>query len=187
MIEVNDIKNGTTLIIEGQLFQVVEFLHVKPGKGAAFMKTKLKNLRTGATLERTFNTNIKFEDARIDRMSVQYLYNAGDTYYFMNMQTYDQFELSAEQVGDRKDYLLENMNVDIQMYNGELLGLTLPEKIEFTVVQCDPAVKGNTATNATKNVKLETGISIQVPMFVNEGDVIRIDTRSGEYMERVKK
>ena len=184
MIEVNEIKNGTTFIEGGQLYQVVEFLHVKPGKGAAFMKTKLRNLRTGATVEKTFNTNIKFEDAKVDRMSVQYLYSAGDTYYFMNMQTYDQFELSAEQVGDRKDYLLENMNVDIQMYNGELLGLNVPEKVEFTVVQCDPAVKGNTATNATKNAYTETGLLVRVPLFIEEGEKIIVSSADGKYYSR---
>ncbi len=184
MIEVNDIKNGTTLIVEGQLMQVVEFLHVKPGKGAAFMKTKLKNLRTGATVEKTFNTNVKFEDAKIDRMNVQYLYSAGDTYFFMNMQTYDQFELSEAQVGDSKNYLLENMSVDIAMYNGELIGLTLPEKIEFTVVECDPAVKGNTATNATKNAYTETGLLVRVPLFIEEGEKIIVSTADGKYCSR---
>ena len=184
MIEVNDIKNGTTLIVEGQLMQVVEFLHVKPGKGAAFMKTKLKNLRTGATVEKTFNTNVKFEDAKIDRMNVQYLYNAGDTYFFMNMQTYDQFELSEEQVGDKKQFLLENMSVDIAMYNGELIGLSLPEKIEFTVVECDPAVKGNTATNATKNAYTETGLLVRVPLFIEEGEKIIVSSADGKYYSR---
>ena len=184
MIEVNDIKNGSTIIVEGGLYLVVEFLHVKPGKGAAFMKTKLKNLRTGATVERTFNTNIKFEDAHIERQRVQYLYNSGDTYVFMNTQTYDQIELNEAQVGENKDYLLENMEVDVAMYNGELLGITLPEKIEFTVVNCDPAVKGNTATNATKNAYTETGLLVRVPLFIEEGEKIIVSTQDGKYVSR---
>src|SRR5574344_1271623 len=143
MINVNDIKNGMTLMIEGNIYQVMEFLHVKPGKGSAFMKTKLKNLRTGGTVERTFNTNVKFEKANIQRSSVQYLYNTGDIYYFMNMETYEQLELTADQIGDDKYYLIENMMVDVVQYEGELLGLNLPDKIEFTVVQTEPAVKGN--------------------------------------------
>ena len=184
MIEVNDIKNGSTIIVEGGLYQVVEFLHVKPGKGAAFMKTKLKNLRTGATVERTFNTNIKFEDAHIERQRVQYLYNSGDTYVFMNTETYDQIELNEAQVGENKNYLLENMEVDIAMYNGELIGLNLPEKIEFTVVNCDPAVKGNTATNATKNAFTETGLLVRVPLFIEEGEKIIVSTQDGKYVSR---
>lgn len=184
MIDVNSIKNGMTLLIEGNIYQVVEFLHVKPGKGSAFMKTKLKNLRTGTTLERTFNTNVKFEEARIERRTVQYLYNDNDTYYFMNMETFDQLELSGTQVGDNKDYLLENMNVDITQYNGELLGITLPEKMEFTVVHTDPAVKGGTTTNANKDAEIETGKIVKVPLFINTGDKIIVTTVDGKYYSR---
>ena len=147
MVDVNNIKNGMTLQIEGNIYQIVEFLHVKPGKGAAFMKTKLKNLRTGTTLERTFNTNVKFEEAHIDRKTVQYLYEAGDTYYFMDVNTYDQFELTNEQVGDNKNYLLENMSVDLTMYGSELLGISLPEKVTLTITDCEPGIKDSTATN----------------------------------------
>lgn len=184
MIDVNSIKNGMTLLIEGNIYQVVEFLHVKPGKGSAFMKTKLKNLRTGTTLERTFNTNVKFEEARIERRTVQYLYNDNGTYYFMNMETFDQLELSGAQVGDNKDYLLENMNVDITQYNGELLGITLPEKMEFTVVHTDPAVKGGTTTNANKDAEIETGKIVKVPLFINTGDKIIVTTVDGKYYSR---
>ena len=184
MIDVNSIKNGMTLLIEGNIYQVVEFLHVKPGKGSAFMKTKLKNLRTGTTLELTFNTNVKFEEARIERRTVQYLYNDNDTYYFMNMETFDQLELSGAQVGDNKDYLLENMNVDITQYNGELLGITLPEKMEFTVVHTDPAVKGGTTTNANKDAEIETGKIVKVPLFINTGDKIIVTTVDGKYYSR---
>ena len=184
MINVNDIKNGMTLIIEGNIYQVVEFLHVKPGKGSAFMKTKLKNLRTGGTVERTFNTNVKFEKANIQRSNVQYLYNSGTTYNFMNMETYEQLELTDEQVGDNKKYLLENMMVDIVMYEGELLGLVLPDKVEFTVVETEPAVKGNTTNNALKDAYVETGLLVKVPLFIEQGEKILVTTADGKYSSR---
>ena len=184
MVDVNNIKNGMTLLIEGNIYQVVEFLHVKPGKGAAFMKTKMKNLRTGATLERTFNTNVKFDEARIDRKTVQYLYEAGDTFYFMDMNTYEQYELNATQIGDNKDYLLVNMSVELTFYGTELLGITLPEKVEYTIVECEPGLKDSTATAATKVAKTETGLSVRVPMFINEGDKIIVTTYDGKYYGR---
>ncbi len=184
MIDVNSIKNGMTLQIEGGIYQVVEFLHVKPGKGSAFMKTKLRNLRTGSIIERTFNTNVKFEEARIERSSVQYLYESGGTYYFMNTQTYDQVELSDQQVGDNKNYLIENMNVDIAQFNGELLGITLPEKLEFTVVKTEPAVKGGTTTNASKDAETETGLVVKVPLFIEQGEKIIVTTADGKYYSR---
>ena len=181
MVDVNDIKNGMTLLIEGNIYQVVSFLHVKPGKGAAFMKTKLKNMRTGANLERTFNTNVKFEEARIDRITVQYLYEAGGVYYFMDVKNYNQFELSEEQIGDNKYYLVEGGTVELTQYQTELLGITLPEKMQFTIVRCAPAVKGNTATNATKPAYTETGLMVRVPMFVEEGAKIIVTTVDGKY------
>lgn len=184
MINVNDIKNGMTLIIEGNIYQVVEFLHVKPGKGSAFMKTKLKNLRTGGTVERTFNTNVKFEKANITRSNVQYLYNTGNTYNFMNMETYEQIELTEEQVGENKKYLLENLLVDIVMYEGELLGIVLPDKIEFTVVETEPAVKGNTTNNALKDAYVETGLLVKVPLFIEQGEKILVTTADGKYSSR---
>ena len=184
MINVNDIKNGMTLIIEGNIYQVVEFLHVKPGKGSAFMKTKLKNLRTGGTVERTFNTNVKFEKANITRSNVQYLYNSGNTYNFMNMETYEQIELTEDQVGDNKKFLLENLLVDIVMCEGELLGIILPDKIEFTVVQTEPAVKGNTTNNALKDAYVETGLLVRVPLFIEQGEKILVTTADGKYSSR---
>lgn len=184
MIDVNSIKNGMTLLIDGNIYQIVEFLHVKPGKGSAFMKTKIKNLRTGTTIERTFNTNVKFEEARIERKTVQYLYNDGATYYFMDMTTFEQFELTAAQVGDNKDYLLENMNVDITQYEGELLGITLPEKMTFTVVRTDPAVRGGTQTNATKEAWVETGLMVRVPLFIEQDEKIIVSTADGKYVSR---
>ena len=184
MIEVNDIKNGMTLMIEGNIYQVVEFLHVKPGKGSAFMKTKLKNMRTGGTVERTFNTNVKFEKANINRSSVQYLYNTGDTYNFMDMETYEQLELNESQVGENKNYLIENMMVDVIMFEGELLGIVLPDKVEFTVVQTEPAVKGNTTNNALKDAYVETGMLVRVPLFIEQGEKILVTTSDGKYSSR---
>ena len=184
MINVNDIKNGVTIIIDGQIYQVVEFLHVKPGKGSAFMKTKLRNLRTGGIVEKTFNTNVKFEKANINKQNVQYLYNTGDTYFFMNMDNYEQLELSASQVGDNKNYLIENMNVYVILYEGELLGIDLPDKVEFTVVSTEPAVRGNTTNNALKDATLETGLVVKVPMFIEQGEKILVTTADGKYSSR---
>lgn len=184
MINVNDIKNGITIMIEGQIYQVVEFLHVKPGKGSAFMKTKLKNLRTGGTVEKTFNTNVKFEKANINKQNVQYLYNTGDTYFFMNMENYEQLELSADQIGDNKNYLIENMMVYVILYEGELLGIDLPDKVEFTVTETEPAVKGNTTNNALKDATVETGLVVKVPMFIEQGEKILVTTSDGKYSSR---
>lgn len=184
MINVNDIKNGMTLMIEGNIYQVVEFLHVKPGKGSAFMKTKLKNMRTGGIVERTFNTNVKFEKANITRSNVQYLYNTGDTYCFMNMETYEQLELSEAQIGDDKYYLIENCNVDLVQFEGELLGLILPDKVEFTVAETEPAVKGNTTNNALKDAYTETGLLVKVPLFIEQGEKILVTSADGKYSSR---
>lgn len=184
MINVNDIKNGMTIMIEGQIYQVVEFLHVKPGKGSAFMKTKLRNMRTGGIVEKTFNTNVKFERANINKQNVQYLYNTGDTYFFMNMDDYEQLELSADQIGDNKNYLIENMNVYVILYEGELLGIDLPDKVEFTVVETEPAVRGNTTNNALKDATVETGLVVKVPMFIEQGEKILVTTADGKYSSR---
>lgn len=184
MIGVNDIKNGMTLIIEGNIYQVIEFLHVKPGKGSAFMKTKLRNLRTGGIVEKTFNTNVKFEKANINKMNSQYLYSMGDVYYFMNMETYEQLELSKEQIGDSANYLIENMNVYIILFEGELLGIDLPDKVEFTVVETEPAVRGNTTNNAMKDAKVDTGMIVKVPLFIEQGEKILVTTADGKYSSR---
>ncbi len=184
MINVNDIKNGMTIMIDGNVYQVVEFLHVKPGKGSAFMKTKLRNLRTGGIIERTFNTNVKFEKANINKQNVQYLYNTGDTYFFMNMDTYEQIELSKEQVGDNAYYLIENMNVYVILFEGELLGIDLPDKVELTVVETEPAVRGNTTNNALKDAKVETGLIVKVPLFIEQGEKILVTTSDGKYSSR---
>ncbi len=184
MINVNDIKNGMTIMIDGQIYQVVEFLHVKPGKGSAFMKTKLRNMRTGGIVEKTFNTNVKFEKANINKQNVQYLYNTGDTYFFMNMETFEQLELSADQVGDNKNYLIENMNVYVILYEGELLGIDLPDKVELEVTATEPAVRGNTTNNALKDATLETGLVVKVPMFIEQGEKILVTTADGKYSSR---
>ena len=184
LIDINDIKNGMTVIIEGNLYQIVEFLHVKPGKGAAFMKTKLKNLRTGGTIEKTFNTNIKIQKANISKKAMQYLYNTGDTYYFMDMNTYEQVELSENQIEEEKKYLKENLDVELVYYESELIGLNLPEKIEYTVTYTTDAVKGNTSQGAQKDATLENGLEIKVPLFVNENDVVVVSTKDGKYVSR---
>ena len=184
MINVNDIKNGMTIMIDGQIYQVVEFLHVKPGKGSAFMKTKLRNMRTGGIVEKTFNTNVKFEKANINKQNVQYLYNTGDTYFFMNMDNYEQLELSAEQIGDNKNFLIENMNVYVILYEGELLGIDLPDKVELTITHTEAAVKGNTTNNALKDAEVETGYIVRVPLFIEEGEKIIVSTSDGKYVSR---
>ncbi|MBQ3474672.1 MAG: elongation factor P [Bacilli bacterium] len=184
MININDIKNGMTIMIDNEIYQIVEFLHVKPGKGPAFMKIKLRNLRSGGILDKTFNTNVKFARANISKQNVQYLYNTGDIYYFMNMDTYEQLELSKKQIGDATNYLIENMNVQVILYEGELLGIDLPDKVELTVTATEPAVKGNTANNAMKDATVETGLVVKVPLFIEEGEKILITTSNGKYSSR---
>ena len=184
MISVNDIRNGMTLIVDGNIVQVIEFLHVKPGKGAAFVRTKLKNLRTGGIVEISFNTNVKLEKANISKFQVQYLYSAGDTYCFMNMNTYEQLELTSDQVGDNKNFLVESMNVDFVQYEGELLGINLPDKVELEVVETTPAVQGSASSNATKDAILETGLLVKVPLFIEQGEKILVTTSDGKYSSR---
>lgn len=184
MININDIKNGMTLIVDGNICQIVEFMHVKPGKGPAFVRIKLKNLRTGSTTEQTFNTNIKFEKANINKTSMQFLYENGGKYNFMDMETYEQIELDKDSLGDDAKFLKEGINVDISFYGSEVLGLSLPDKIEYVVETTEPAVKGNTATNATKEAVLENGLSIKVPLFINEGETVIVSTKDGKYDSR---
>lgn len=184
MFNINDVKNGITFSLEGNLYQVLEFQHVKPGKGPAFVRMKIKNLRTGSTIEKTFNTNIKLEKAIIDKQKVQFLYVNGENYNFMNMETYETIELAKEQLGDDINYLKENLEVEISFYNGELLGLILPEKIEVEVTHTEPAVKGNTTNNATKDAEVETGLVVKVPLFIESGEKIIISTRDGKYDSR---
>ena len=184
MINTNDLKNGITIGIESAIFVVMETQHVKPGKGAAIVKAKLKNLRTGSIVEKTFNAGIKVPTARIEKQQMQYLYNMNDLYYFMNMETYEQLELAKDQIGDDALYLKENLEVYITMFDGEVLGIQLPDKIELVITQTDDAVKGNTATNALKDAICETGLKVRVPLFINQGETIIISTSDGKYVSR---
>ena len=183
-ININDIKNGMTILIDGKLCLIEEFQHVKPGKGSAFMKMKLRNLRTGALVEDTYNTNIKIERARVDRLPMQYLYSMGDSYVFMNNETYEQIELAEDKIKDQVKYLKEGLDITISMYEGEMLGIQLPEKIEYEVVETSEAVKGNTTNNAQKDAKIETGYIVKVPLFINQGEKIVISTADGKYAGR---
>lgn len=184
MININDIKNGMTVEYENNIYVINEFQHVKPGKGPAFVKTKLKNLRTGANIEITFNTNIKLKRAIIEKQKVQYLYDSGDSCVFMNNDTYEQIEISKYKISDEIQLLTENLEVQLTFYENELLGLELPDKIEMKVIFSDPGVKGNTTSTATKEAKLETGLLIKVPMFINEGDIIIVSTKDKKYVSR---
>ena len=184
MINVNDIKNGITFVLDGDIYQVLEFSHVKPGKGAAFVKMKIRNLRTGSTTEKSFNSGTKLEKAMIEKRPMQFLYASGDSYNFMNMESYEQIELTKDQLGDDVNYLKEGLNVDLSFYEGELLGVMLPDKVELEVVHTEPAVKGNTTNNATKDAKLETGLVVKVPLFVEQGDIVIISTSTGKYDSR---
>ena len=183
-ININDIKNGMTIILDGNLCQIMEFQHVKPGKGSAFVRMKTKNLRTGAVVENSYNTNIKIERAHIDRMPMQYLYANGDNFVFMNTETYDQVEVPGSKLEQEKKFLKEGLEIQLEYYEGELLGVTLPEKIEFEVVETEPAVKGNTTNNAMKDAKIETGYTVKVPLFINQGEKIIVSTSDGKYSSR---
>jgi len=180
-----DVRNGTTFELDNSVYKVVEFQHVKPGKGAAFVRTKLKNVITGAVLERTFNPSEKLIGAEIEKREMQYLYSDGDLYYFMDNETYEQLPLNKEDLGDMLRFLKENMNVKILSFKGKVFAIEPPLFVELEITYTEPGFSGNTSTNATKPATLETGATINVPLFVNTGDVIRIDTRTGEYMERI--
>ncbi len=184
MINVNDIKNGITFVLDGDIYQVLEFSHVKPGKGAAFVKMKIRNLRSGSTTEKSFNSGTKLEKAMIEKKPMQFLYASGDSYNFMNMETYEQIELTKEQLGEEVNYLKEGLNVDLSFYQGELLGVMLSDKVELKVTHTEPAVKGNTTNNATKDATLETGLVVRVPLFVDTDDVVIISTSTGKYDSR---
>ena len=184
MFNVNDIKNGMTIKYEGNIYQVVEFQHVKPGKGSAFVKTKLKNLKAGTTQEITFNAGIKMEKADVRKNELSYLYNTGDTYVFMDNNTYDQLELPASLVGDNAKFLKEGMNVQSMAIEGEVVGIDLPEKVSYKVISAPEAVKGNTTSSAQKDVTIETGYTLKAPLFISEGEEIIITTRDGKYFSR---
>lgn len=185
MISVNDFKTGLTIEVDGDIWRVLEFQHVKPGKGAAFVRSKLKNLRTGVIQEKTFRAGEKVGRAQIDNKEMQYLYSTGDTFVFMDTSTYEQVELSRAQIEYELNFLKENMEVHIIMYKGEVIGIDLPNTVELEVVETEPGIRGDTASGGSKPAKLETGLVVQVPFFVNVGDTIVVNTDDGSYVSRV--
>ena len=186
MVVAGDFKNGITFEMDGNVFQVVEFQHVKPGKGAAFVRTKLKNVITGAVIEKTFNPTDKYENAYVERKDMQYLYNDGELYYFMDLETFEQLPLEESKLGDNFRFVKEEMLCKIISYKGNVFGVEPPMFVELEVADTEPGFKGDTATGASKPATLETGAQIKVPLFINIGDVLKIDTRTGEYLERAK-
>ena len=184
MISAGDFRNGMCFEMDGQVFQVVEFQHVKPGKGAAFVRTKYKNVKTGSVVERSFNPNEKFEQAQLERNDMQYIYSDGDLYYFMDQETYEQRPISKENIGDNIRFLKEEMICKVLSSKGEIFGVELPIVVELEITECEPGVRGDTTNNATKIATLETGATVKVPLFVNQNEIIRVDTRTGEYLER---
>ena len=184
MINVNDLKVGMTIMYDNNIYSVMDTQHVKPGKGAAFVQAKLKNLRSGSIIENRFNSSDKVEPARIEKKAMQFLYSMNDTYYFMNMNDYEQIELDKKLLGDDYDLLKENLEVDIIFYEGEMLGMNLPDKIALKVVHTEPAVKGNTTSSAMKDATLETGKVIKVPLFIEEGEELLISSKDGKYVSR---
>jgi len=184
MISTGDLKKGITIELDGELYQILDWQHIKVGRGSAQVRLKLRDIRAGHTIERTFQAGEKFPRARLDRNTVQFLYNDGDLYYFMDSESFEQSTLSLEQVGDAVNYLKEGMTLDILTYKEEPINLELSNSVELEVVETDPGFKGNTATASNKPAKLETGITIQVPLFVDKGDIVRVDTRTGAYLER---
>lgn len=184
MISVNDFKTNVTVEIDGVVYQVVDFQHVKPGKGAAFVRAKLKNVKTGGSVEKTFRGGEKVARAHLDKREMQYLYNDGDGFVFMDNENFEQITITQDDIGDGAKWLMENMTIGVLLYNGSIMGIELPNFVELTVTETEPGIKGDTATGASKNAKLESGATVQVPLFINEGDRLRIDTRTGQYMER---
>ena len=184
MINVNDLKVGMTIMYENNIYSVMDTQHVKPGKGAAFVQAKLKNLRSGAIIENRFNSSDKVEPARIEKKPMQYLYQMNDIYYFMDMNTYEQVEINKSQIGSDSELLKENLTVDIMFFEGEMLGMNLPDKIELKVTHTEPAVKGNTTSSAMKDATLETGKVIKVPLFIEQDEVILVSSKDGKYVSR---
>jgi elongation factor P len=184
MISVNDFRTGVTVELDGVVYTVVDFQHVKPGKGAAFVRAKIKNVKTGGVIERTFNAGEKVPRARIESRQMQYLYENDGMYTFMDNETFEQVELSSGQLGDALKFLKENMSIGVMFYQGSVMGVDLPYSVELKVIETEPGIKGDTASGGTKPAKLETGHVVRVPFFINEGDVLRVDTRTGDYIER---
>ncbi len=184
MISAGDFRNGVTFEMDGNVYAIIEFQHVKPGKGAAFVRTKIRNVISGSVTEKTFNPNDKYPTAFIERKDMQYLYNDGDLYHFMDNETYEQTPINADVLGDNFKFVKENMECKVLSYKGNVFGVEPPNFVVLEVTETEPGVKGDTATNVTKPATLETGAEVKVPIFINQGDLIRIDTRTGEYMER---
>jgi elongation factor P len=184
-ISVNDLKNGITLELDNGLFQVIEFQHVKPGKGGAFVRTKIRNVRTGAVIDKTFNAGIKVEQAIVDRQDMQFLYKDGDDYVFMNTSTYDQMNVAPVAFGDAADYLTEQMIAQISTYQGEIIGVEIAASVELVIADTEPGVQGDRVSGGRKPATLETGKVVQVPLFVGPGDRVKVDTRTGDYLTRV--
>ncbi len=185
MIMAGDFRKGVTVEIDGQVWSISDFQHVKPGKGAAFVRTRLKNVMTGAVLERTFSPNDKYPKAHIEAKEMQYLYSDGTLYYFMDVETYEQLPLNHDQVEDAINFIVENENAKVRFFRGTPFSVEAPNFVELTITETEPGFKGDTATGTTKPATLETGYKLNVPLFVNEGDRVRVDTRTGEYMERI--
>jgi len=185
MISVTELRKGVTFELDGEIYRVLEYQHHKPGRGNAIIRTKLRNLRTGATVDKNFISGDRVQDVKLDHQTVQYLYNDGNLYYFMDTDTYEQPTIPAEVLGNAVKYLKEGVVIEILLYQGEPIDIKLPITVDLEVTQTEPGVKGDTATGATKAATLETGLIIQVPLFVEEGDTVRVDTRTGEYLTRV--
>jgi elongation factor P len=185
VLDTGQLRKGLTILLDGELCKIVDYEHNKRGRGTANIRITVRNLRTGSTVERTFMAGAKFEQAFLDRRTVQYLYNDGTSYYFMDTETYEQPAVSAEVLGDAVNYLRENDSVELVLYDGEFIDVELPSSVVLRVSHTEPGVKGDTASNATKPATLETGLIVNVPLFINEGDSLKIDTRSGQYLERV--
>lgn len=185
MISTADFRNGLVIVLDGDLYEIVEFLHVKPGKGGAFVRTRLKNVLTGRVLEKTFRSGERMEEARLETKSWQYLYNDGDIYHFMDPDTYEQIEVGARSVGDSANWMKENKLVSLLFYDNKVLRVQAPVAVELRVTRCDPGIQGDRATGGTKPAMLETGVTVQVPLFISEGDIIKVDTRTSKYIERV--
>jgi len=184
MISAGDFRNGLCFEMDDQVYQVVEFQHVKPGKGAAFVRTKYKNVKTGSVVERSFNPNEKFEQAQLTRQDMQFIYADGDLYYFMDQETYEQTPIQQDKIGDGIKFLKEEMVCKVVSYKGDIFQVELPITVVLEITECEPGVKGDTANNASKYATLETGAVVKVPLFVNQGEKIKVDTRTGEYLER---
>ena len=185
-MDTSDFRNGLSIILDGEIYQIVEFQHVKPGKGGAFVRSRLKNLRTNSTLEKTFRAGEKMDQAVLERKKMNFLYNQGEEYVFMDMESYDQISIPAPQLGDSVKFLKDNTEVEVLSHNDKILAVDLPMFMEFEVVETDPGLRGDTASGGSKPAKVETGAMVNVPLFINVGEKIRVDTRTSQYLERVK-